>query len=183
MMPPPMTTICGVGGQCHAGRLSVCRAVGVERGVEPRQVLGRVGDIVGAGRREVQFRDHAPHRFAQQRGALHGRVGAANFLVRLAPEIGGEQSRRIPSPLMSGIRRRAGQIEHRGVEAGIFEIDQPELPSPSSRKLAGRRSLWPNTIGSGFCACSSSSAKRQIARQAPPSCGCRRPEACGHSRG
>ena len=90
MMPPPMTTISACVGRLMGGS-SVLVAVGVERRVEPREVLRGVGDVVDAGRVEMQLRHHAPHRLAQQRGALHRGMRATDFGDGRGVEIGREQ--------------------------------------------------------------------------------------------
>ena len=115
----------GMRGQGHDRVFPYVRAIGVERRVEPRQVFRGVGDVVDAGRVEMQLGDHAPHRLAQQRGALHGGVRAADLGARRRAEIGGEQFVGFVGR-HAGVGGDAGEVEHRRVEAGIFEVDQPQ---------------------------------------------------------
>ena len=88
----------------------------------------RVGDVVGAGRVEVQLGHHAPHRLAQERRHLHGGVAAADGVVGRTAEIGGEQRLGVVRA-HPRVRGDAGQVEHRRAEAGILEVDQPQLPA------------------------------------------------------
>ena len=81
------------------------------------------GDIVevDAG---VQLRDHAPHRVAQNRGALHRGVAREQRLAGRGSEVA------LNHPALLGgiqlvVRSEAAKVVERTVEAGILPVDQP----------------------------------------------------------
>ncbi len=92
---------------------------------KPIEILCGIGDVVDAGRVEMQLGDHAPHGFAQERCHLHGRERTGQSGRRRRVEIVREEGFRFVDR-KAGIGRQACQIEHCGREAGILEIDQPE---------------------------------------------------------
>ena len=100
-------------------------AEGGESSVEPGEVLVGISRIVHAGAVEMVDRDQRPQRFAQQRRGLHGGVAAQEVLARRTAEIGFEQQPRLLRAEIV-VRAQIGEVEHRGAEAGIFVVDQPE---------------------------------------------------------
>src|SRR5258708_2402712 len=120
-MPPPMMTQRAAWGSGEPGsgvtEASPCN-------LEPLEVLYSVARIVEVEGR-VQLRDHAPHRFAHERGTTHCRRPPAEIGGERGLEIGLEQ----PVPLVGSelvVRGQSAQIEERAVVAGILPIDEPE---------------------------------------------------------
>ena len=93
--------------------------------VEAGEVLGGVGGVVEV-ELGMDLGDHAPHRLAQQRGGGHRGEAQAERVVgrprRNRPRAAG--GLQVRGKLVVG--GEAAEIEERGVEAGVFPVDQPE---------------------------------------------------------
>ena len=102
---------------------------------ETSQVLGAVGGKIKIDG-GVNFGDHAPHSFAQQRCTFHGGKAPGIGLIRRRAEIGGEQCRfQIAGEFV--VRGGVGQIKEWRVEACIIPIDQPQAV-PLVDKIRGQ---------------------------------------------
>ena len=95
------------------------------RAKRSRIVVG-VGGVVEVERVEIELRDHAPHRLAQQRGAFHGVVAAPAAPRRARGRNRSSSSHRSSVASNAVVGGEIGEIEQRRVEAGIVPVDQPE---------------------------------------------------------
>ena len=100
---------------------------GAVDGIDPAEAVEIVHGVGGIVEVELgmNLRNHAPHGFAQERGALHRPVALVERRVRIVAEIGGQH----PALLLGvelAVGGEIGEVEERRVEAGIVPVDQPD---------------------------------------------------------
>src|SRR5215469_8400487 len=125
MPPPPMMTQRAWGGR-RLMETSILFELGVGP-LEAGEIVAGVGAIIEVEGR-MDLRHHAPHRFAQERGAFHRAIAPAEPLIERALEIGFEKPILVLGrDLVVGAE--IAKVEERAVEAGIIPVDEPE-PRP-----------------------------------------------------
>src|SRR5690349_8879451 len=112
MMPPPMMTARALEGR--SGILSELLEI-AEGALEAREIFGSIGAVVEI-QRGMDLGDHAPHRLAQQRGALHRVIAAEQVVIHRALEIA-LQHLLLVLRQDFGVGAEIAEIEQRRVEA------------------------------------------------------------------